>query len=82
MDPRRFLCCLAVISSPYIDFCCWTAVGAQKQHLVEIWAQLEAARGEAEEQKRQLATAQVSVSARSVQHAAIGMGPHCYRPLS
>ena len=28
---------------------------------MEIWAQLEAARGEAEEQKRQLATAQVSL---------------------
>ena len=39
----------------------WCTEGAQKQHLVEIWGQLEAARGEAEDQKRQLATAQVSV---------------------
>ena len=41
-----------------------------------IWAQLEAARGKAEEKKRQLATAQVSVSARPAQHAATKMGPH------
>ena len=47
--------------------CCCGAEGAQKQHLVEIWAQLEAARGDAEEQKRQLATAQVSALTEEMQ---------------
>lgn len=44
--------------------CSFTADGEERQHLVEIWAQLEAARGEAKEQKCQLATAQVSSSFR------------------
>lgn len=46
--------------------CCWGAEGAQKQRLVEVWAQLEAARDDAEEQKRQLATAQVSTWPMSI----------------
>ena len=50
-----------------------TAEGEEREHFVEIWAQLEAARGEAEEQKRQLATAQVSLVI--LQKACVGSCP-------